>query len=455
MVLEIWKAFAWDGAELEWHRTVVTRAQGEERGLATGARRQSAEKDVYVRYALRGGRWAGKDPSPPRDQLSICSVARVVTASTLLEPTLTVRREEPDGAVLELAGTWSSQHGLPETDRVLRDLRSGVRRLSFDSGRISAWDSGLVTYVLKVLGETRTLGITVDRAGLPEGVRRLITMAEAVPERQTGRRSTRPPWLAQIGAGAIAISTEVMVGLAFLGESLLALVDLLRGRARFRMSDLLLTMQECGPRALGIVSLISFLIGLILAFVGAVQLAQFGASIYVANLVAVAMTREIGCIMTAIVMSGRTGAAFAAQLGTMNTNQEIDALSTMGISPMEFLVLPRMLALIGMMPLLTVYSDLVGILGGAVVGIAMLGLGPTEYFEQTRAAVTVSDFLIGITKGSVFGVVVALAGCLRGMQSGRSAAAVGLAATSAVVTSILCLIVLDGIFAVILHVLGF
>ena len=167
------------------------------------------------------------------------------------------------------------------------------------------------------------------------------------------------------------------------------------------------------------------------------------------------MLREIGGIMTAIVMSGRTGAAFAAQLGTMNTNQEIDALSTMGVSPMEFLVLPRMLALIVMMPLLTIYSDLVGILGGAVVGIGMLGLGPTEYFEQTRAAAHISDFLIGISKSVVFGTVVALAGCLRGMQSGRSAASVGLAATSAVVTSIVWIIILDGMFAVILNVLGF
>src|SRR5262249_37501576 len=162
-------------------------------------------------------------------------------------------------------------------------------------------------------------------------------------------------------------SNALTVGLTFLGESLLALGALLRGRARFRASDLFLVMQDCGPRALGIVTLISFLIGLILAFVGAVQLQQFGASIFVANLVAIA--REIGRMRTAIVMAGRTGAAFAAQLGTMNTNQEIDALSTMGISPMEFLVLPRMLALIGMMPLLTIYADLVGLVGGAVVGI--------------------------------------------------------------------------------------
>jgi phospholipid/cholesterol/gamma-HCH transport system permease protein len=371
-------------------------------------------------------------------------------------PTLAVRRQGPEGGVLEFAGTWLSRCGLPEPAGALGELRSGaVRHLAFDAGQITAWDSGLVTFVLKVLNETATWGVAVDRAGLPDGVRRLVALAEAVPERQTGRSGARPPWLARIGTSAIATATALTIGVTFLGESLRALGALLHGRARFRASDLFLVMQDCGPRALGIVTLISFLIGLILAFVGAVQLQQFGASIFVANLVAVAMTREIGCIMTAIVMSGRTGAAFAAQLGTMNTNQEIDALSTLGISPMEFLVLPRMLALIGMMPLLTVYSDLVGILGGAVVGIGMLGLGPTQYLEQTRAAVSVSDLLIGITKSSVFGVVVALAGCLRGMQSGRSAAAVGLAATSAVVTSIVCLIVLDGIFAVILNVLGF
>src|SRR5262245_6145551 len=378
------------------------------------------------------------------------------TVVSVPDATLAIRHSEADGAVLEFVGHWLSQRGLPEPSGALSELRAArVTHLAFDARQVTAWDSGLVTFVLKVLGEMAALGVIADRAGLPDGVRRLIAMAEAVPERQTGRTGARPPWLARIGVDAIAAASAVTVGLAFLGESLLALAALVRRRARFRTSDLLLVVQECGPRALGIVSLISFLIGLILAFVGAVQLQQFGASIFVANLVAVAMTREIGCIMTAIVMSGRTGAAFAAQLGTMNTNQEIDALSTMGISPMEFLVLPRMLALIGMMPLLTLYADLVGILGGAVVGVGMLGLSPTAYFEQTRAAVSVSDFLIGIAKGSVFGVVVALAGCLRGMQSGRSAAAVGLAATSAVVTSIVCLIVLDGIFAVVLNVLGF
>src|SRR5262245_18186433 len=377
-------------------------------------------------------------------------------AVSVPDATLTVRHPEPDGVVLELSGHWLSQRGLPEPSDALSELQAArVSHLAFDARQVAAWDSGLVTFVLKVLGETAARGVAADRAGLPDGVRRLIAMAEAVPERQTGRTDARPPWLERIGRHAIATARAATAGLGFLGDSLIAFGALLRGRARFRTSDLLVVIQDCGPRALGIVSLISFLIGLILAFVGAVQLEQFGASIFVANLVAVAMTREIGCIMTAIVMSGRTGAAFAAQLGTMNTNQEIDALSTMGISSMEFLVLPRMLALILMMPLLTIYADVVGILGGAVVGMTMLGLGSTEYFEQTRGAVSLASFFIGVSKSVVFGVIVALVGCLRGMQSGRSAAAVGLAATSAVVTSIVLIIVIDGVFAVILNVLGF
>jgi phospholipid/cholesterol/gamma-HCH transport system permease protein len=384
-------------------------------------------------------------------------MTRVSPMATVERPwTLRIERPRPEVACLELTGAWRKEGQLPDSSDVWREIQTGppVHRLTFDASRVTDWDSGLVTFARKVLEEARACGVESDRAGLPDGTQRLLHLAEAVPERQTGRSGARPRWLARVGAWATACWVETATGLAFLGEGLLALGALLRGRARFRMVDLLTVIQDCGPRALGIVALISFLIGLILGFVGAVQLKQFGASIFVANLVAIAMTREIGCIMTAIVMAGRTGAAFAAQLGTMTTNQEIDALDTMGISPMEFLVLPRMLALILMMPLLTIYADVVGILGGAVVGVAMLGLGSVEYFEQTRAAVSLTSFFIGVSKSVVFGVLVALVGCLRGMQSGRSAEAVGLAATSAVVTSIVLIIVVDGIFAVILNVLA-
>jgi phospholipid/cholesterol/gamma-HCH transport system permease protein len=181
---------------------------------------------------------------------------------------------------------------------------------------------------------------------------------------------------------------------------------------------------------------------------------MFGAQILVADVVGIGMVRIMGAIMTGIIMAGRTGAAFAAQIGTMQVNEEIDALRTLGISPMEFLVLPRMLALIIMMPLLCLYADLMGILGGMVVGIGMLDLGVTEYVNRTREAVTLTYLWIGLFHGAVFGVLIALAGCLRGMQCGRSASAVGEATTSAVVTSIVAIIVATAIITFVCQILG-
>jgi phospholipid/cholesterol/gamma-HCH transport system permease protein len=241
--------------------------------------------------------------------------------------------------------------------------------------------------------------------------------------------------------------------LEFLGEQVIALGNLFRGRAQFRWSDAWLVMQECGPQALGIVALINFLVGLIIAFVGAVGLEQFGATIYVADMVAVGTTREMGCIMTGIILCGRTGAAFAAQLGTMKVNEEINAFKTFGISPMEFLVLPRMIALVLMMPLLCVFADLIGMFGGFVVSTLMLHISPTQYIQRSMDAVHLKSFLLGIIKGSFFGFIVAYTGCLRGMQCGNNAAAVGDATTKAVVAGITAIIASDGIFAVICNAL--
>jgi phospholipid/cholesterol/gamma-HCH transport system permease protein len=292
--------------------------------------------------------------------------------------------------------------------------------------------------------------ITLDRAGLPDGVRRLLVLAAAVPERQGVQRQTlRDSIFTRIGKVAIVSVQSSARMLEFSGEVFLAFLNLLRGRARFRRSDLALLFQECGAQALPIVSLISFLVGAILAFIGAVQLQQFGAQIYVANLVGLAMALEMGAMMTAIIMAGRTGAAFAAQLGTMQVNQEIDALATLGVSPMEFLVLPRMLALVLMVPLLTVYADLLGIFGGAVISAALLDVSMRVYFHQIQEALTLKAFAQGLIKSGVYGVIVALSGCLRGMQCGRSAAAVGAAATSAVVTGIVFIIVASASLTVI------
>jgi phospholipid/cholesterol/gamma-HCH transport system permease protein len=289
---------------------------------------------------------------------------------------------------------------------------------------------------------------------LPEGVQRLLQLAQAVPEKAGARRSTlRPPVFQRIGESALARWDGGRDVLAFLGENARAFGNLLRGRAQFRWADARLVMQECGPEALGIVALINFLVGLILAFVGAVQLTQFGASIYVADLVAIGAVREMGCIMTGIILCGRTGAAFAAQLGSMKVNEEIDAFRTFGIAPVEFLVLPRVLALVLMMPLLCVFADLIAIFGGYVVSVAMLDVTPALYIDRTIEAITLKSFLLGVFKGSFFGVLVALTGCLRGMQCGNNAAAVGQATTSAVVAGITSIIVADGVFAVLCNAL--
>ena len=349
------------------------------------------------------------------------------------------------------------QNGLPSASDVQQQVESGqaIRRLVFDTQGLTGWNSGLVNFLLKVIEQCTNTGIEAQKEGLPDGVRRLLALATAVPERKGARREAeRIRLLPQIGQHVIDAYGSSIELLAFIGEASIAFGKLVRGKARFRRCDLALIIQECGAQALPIVTLISFLIGLILAFVGAVQLQQFGASIYVADLVGIAMVREFASVMTGIIMAGRTGAAFAAELGSMTVNEEVDAFKTLGFSPMEFLVLPRMIALALMMPLLTLYANLVGILGGLVVGVGMLDLSPVLYWNQTQKALDLGDFTVGLTKGVVFGILVAAAGCLRGIQCGRSSAAVGIAATSAVVTGIVAIIVTDAIFSVVTNMLG-
>ena len=358
---------------------------------------------------------------------------------------------------LTVAGDWSIRHGLPSLAELRRTLvpPSTVRRIALDAADLGSWDGALLTFLVSLEALCRERGVEVDLGALPAGVRSLIRLATASPGRAGGRaEKARPSFVTRLGAATLREARMLRGSTTFLGDSMIALAKLLRGRARYRPSDLFLTMQECGAQAFPIVSIISLLVGMIFAFVGAVQLKQFGADIYDANLVAVAMAREMGAVMTGIVLAGRTGAAFAAQIGAMQGNEEIDALSTLGISPIEFLVLPRMLALVLMTPLLCIYADAMGILGGFIVGINTLNVTPTAYLLQTQGAVTLGDLSIGIVKGAVFGVLVAVTGCLRGMESGRSAAAVGAAATSAVVSGILAIIVADAIFAVLLNILG-
>ncbi len=370
-----------------------------------------------------------------------------------------VRLETPDDRTLAVlcTGDWVVRHGMPSVAEAATflDGRPSLNHVAVQASGLGRWDSSLVSYVAGLESLCRTRNIAFDKADLPPGVRRLVDLALAVPEKTgTGRAGAGKSPLVLVGEATLRAWKRWQDTLAFLGEATLAFLRLLTGKARFRVSDLMLAIQQCGAEALAIAAVISLLVGLILAFVGAVQLRTFGAEIYVANLVTVAMTREMAAIMTAIVLAGRTGAAFAAQLGTMQANEEIDALTTLGVSPVDFLVLPRMLALMLMMPLLYLYAAFAGMFGGFLVGIGMLDLTGTVYLEQTRASFSYTDFFIGWGKSVLFGALVAVAGCMRGIQSGRSAAAVGNAATSAVVTALVYIIISDAVLAVLLNIVG-
>ena len=375
---------------------------------------------------------------------------------TPVTASLSVTTLAADKLLVKVAGDWKITETIPSASEVEKSLEPArdIRRLSFDTKDLGEWDSGLLTFLIKIFEACSRAKIEVDKEGLPEGVRRLIDLATAVPEREGARKEARKEaFLSMVGDKALDFYRSFLEMLYFLGESSIALTKLMRGKASFRRSDLWLLLQECGGQALPIVSLISLLVGLILAFVGAIQLKLFGAQVYVADIVAIAMVRVMGAIMTGIIMAGRTGAAFAAQIGTMQVNEEIDALKTMGIAPVEFLVLPRMIALIVMMPLLCLYADLMGILGGMIVGVGMLGINPIEYLNRTQETLTLTTLWIGLFHSAVFGVLVALSGCLRGMQCGRSASDVGYAATSAVVTSIVSIIVATAIITFMCEVL--
>ena len=375
-----------------------------------------------------------------------------------MEPfSLHFSRKDPDTLVIRLAGDWKRENRPPAASEVEKQLEiwPQIKRILLKTENLTGWDSVLLTFLIRVRTLASSNNITLEEDNLPEGVQRLLALASAVPEKtRRNKEPTRIPVLERLGESALVFWRSLLDMTDFVGHAFLALMRLVTGKARFRRSDLLLTIQQCGAQALPIVSLISILVGLILAFIGAVQLKIFGAQIYVASLVGIGMVRALAAIMTGIIMAGRTGASFAAQLGTMQVNEEIDALTTLGISPMEFLVLPRMVALFLMMPLLSLYADLMGILGGLIIGVWMLDLNFMEYFTMTRESVHLNDFWVGLVSAAVFGVLVASSGCMRGMQCGRSAAAVGDATTSAVVTGIVSIVAAMAVITVVCHVLN-
>jgi phospholipid/cholesterol/gamma-HCH transport system permease protein len=374
-------------------------------------------------------------------------------------PKWQIERQDRE-ALLMLSGDWlvheSGLRSAEELGSVTGELR-GCTRLRFATENLSHWDSALVAFIrsLETSIETQNPVPEVDSSGLPEALRRLLTLAHAErDQRFVAETAEKGAIVGDIGVWALRRWSGLAGMVALLGEIVLRMVPALLRRSGMRLNDVMAQMQASGIDALGIVAVVNSLVGAILAFVGAIQLQRFGAGGYTADLVGVAVVREMAPIMTAIVMAGRTGGAYAAEIAMMQGNEEIDALQVAGISPFDYLVLPRVVALVAMMPLLYIYACLVGIAGGFVVAYATLALSPTAFFVQLQSSLPASEFYLGLTKSVCFGAFIALVSCLIGLRAGRSATEVGDAATRAVVTGIVGIISLDAIFAACANVLG-
>jgi phospholipid/cholesterol/gamma-HCH transport system permease protein len=359
-----------------------------------------------------------------------------------------------DGATIALAGRLDAYSVGPLWSTARAALASHPRtRLTVDCRAVDYCDGAGVALLLDMLRQPRPAGAEVRIDGLAERFRNLLdqfdpkSFAESAPARP--RRSV----IERVGIAGTEFWADLRGQIAFVGEATAALAYALRHPRMLRWRDILYVAEEAGVNALPIVALIGFLMGVILAFQSAIAMKQFGAEIFVANLLSLSILRELGPLMTAILLAGRSGAAFAAEIGTMKVNQEIDALTTMGLDPVKFLVVTRVLAATAMTVPLVVFSDLVGLIGGALVMLSF-EIPIATYYKQAVSFATLTDFTGGLVKSLVFGVLIAGIGCLRGLQTETGASAVGISATRAVVSGIVLIVFVDGVFAVLFYYLG-
>ncbi len=354
---------------------------------------------------------------------------------------------------MELSGNFSSYDN--ETEKTaLFNAAAKARNILVKTSGLERWDSTLVVVLYELAKRADKQKTSYDFSSLPENLHRLVSLALEVDRNPPSPPSRTTPWLEALGGWGLNIYTGFISGLKFLGRLLTSIGRFLTGKAVMRPVDFLFALEDCGYRAVAIVSLVSFMVGLILAFVGAIQLQTFGAQIYVASLVTIGMTRIMGAIMAGIIMAGRTGASYAAAIGTMQVNEEIDALKTMGIPVTDFLVLPRTLSLLITMPVLTVLADFMGIFGGTFVGTVMLDISLQEYIKFSVDTFELDNFLVGVFHGFLYGMIISLCGCYYGVNCGRNADSVGMAATKSVVSAIVWMIVVTGILTFIFKVLG-
>jgi len=349
--------------------------------------------------------------------------------------------------IVQPIGTWTLDSPLPHIRTVVADAHppASVTAVAFDTSQLEDWDSSLVTFLFETVEYGRAHDLDVDIDTLPSSLARLVSLSQAVPEEETEGDQEASSLLARLGHWGLDAYDEAISFVTFTGRVVRSLTGLLTAQVKMRWRTFGVALQSSTSAALPIVTVISLLVGLIVAFLGAVVLRRFGADYFVSYLVSYGMLRELGALMTAIIMTGRTGAAFAAELGSMKVGEEVDALETFGISPIDFLVTPRFLAAVLALPMLTVYADVLGILGGMAVAVTMLDLSVTQFFTGLLEPVVLSDGLIGIFKAVVYGGIIGLAGCMRGLQTGDDASAVGNATTSAVVTGILLIVLANAV----------
>lgn len=372
------------------------------------------------------------------------------------EPTAPARAEAAmvqDTLVVRLGGDWEITHPHPLWSETLGRNRPAAVRI--ENAGLGTWDSSLALYLRAAQSWSEAHSAEFHMVDLPAGVNRLMSILAQKRPAPALPHAGLPGLVAALGQFTLHLWTETKDLANLVGECAYSVGRFFRGRAQFRWSDCFIEMQHCGVMALPIVGLISFLVGVTLAYTGAIVVRQYGGDIWLADMVGLAMTREMGPIMAAVVLAGRTGAAYAAYIGNMKANEEVDALATLGVSPVDFLIMPRIAALCLMMPLLALYSDVMGILGGMLIAyLPPLNIAPSLFFAEMQTIVDLSDINTGLIKAATFGVLIAVAGCWRGLQADRSAAGVGLAATSAVVTSVLLIVVGNAVYAVVFDILN-
>jgi phospholipid/cholesterol/gamma-HCH transport system permease protein len=361
----------------------------------------------------------------------------------------------PGGLSLTIEGRLDSA----TTAKVWREATGAIEKMSpsrvvVDASKINYCDVSGIGLLVDILRRQQIRGGEVEIRGLQARFQRILDRFDPARFRDAGTEKRKSVNLAEeVGKTVYRIWQDAYDLIVFVGEVFVSLVYAFRNPRRVRWKDAFLVAETTGVNALPIIALVSFLVGLIMGFQAVIPMRQFGAEIFVADLVGLAILRELGPLMTAIVLTGRSGSAFAAELGTMKVNEEIDALNTMGLDPVRFLVVSRVIAALAMTPLLTIFSDLIGVMGGSLV-LRSLGYPFVTYWNEVLSAVSYMDFLGGLVKSLVFGIMIAGIGCLRGLQTKIGATAVGESATRAVVSGIILIVIIDGVFSVVYYYLG-